>query len=67
MSSRETQIRNAYSPPRERRPLREDWIDKGGTKRPPPASIPIPGPPPPQPPPQQSPQPPTQRQSPERS
>lgn len=61
MSSRETEIRDAYTPLRERRPLREDWIDKGGSKQPPSASIPKPGPPPAQSPVQQPAQPPTQQ------
>jgi hypothetical protein len=60
MSSRETEIRDTYASLRKKtqqaqsllhlegkhRPLREDWIDKGGNKRPPSTSIPKPGPPP---------------------
>jgi hypothetical protein len=60
MSRRETEIRDAYTLRGEkvrqaqhsthfegkRRPLREDWIDKGGSKQPPSTSIPKPGPPP---------------------
>jgi hypothetical protein len=59
MSSREIEIRDAYSP--ERRPLREDWIDKGGSKQPPSTWIPKPPPPPAQPPAPQPVQAPTQR------
>jgi len=56
-----TEIQEPYIPLSERRPLREDWIDKGGIKRPPPSEIHRPGPPPAQPTPPQPPRPPIQQ------